>query len=79
MATVGYCKHGVEVTVDCWECYADGIKLEDGKYHFYYKEDTHTLYALRYGERWRSFVGDNGVRMLFFAAVDAQRRANERM
>ena len=41
----------------------DEIILSDGKYMFY--KDDHTLFCDRYGEAWRSFLGDNAVTILF--------------
>jgi len=40
------------------------INLYDGKYTFKEQEDG-SLICLRYGEKWRDFIGDNAVHALF--------------
>lgn len=43
----------------------DGIVLDDGKYEFYYDSTLHELTCKRYGQPWRSFVGDKAVKSLY--------------
>ena len=48
------------------------IILDDGKYRFWSPDPPldHELYCQRYGEPWRTFVGDNAVKELFNYAVE---------
>ena len=51
------------------------ITLENGKYRFYFKDDTwSTVYADRYGEPWRDFIGDKAVRALFVYALELKNK-----
>lgn len=45
------------------------VSLDSGKYRFRYNVDTYELVCWRYGQEWRTFVGDNAVFCLFQKAL----------
>lgn len=48
------------------------LSVDNGKYTFIFDEKTGNFEALRYGEEWRSLVGDGAVLALLQHAVDLE-------